>query len=109
MIRVRGASSFAAGAAATGFWGGMTAGRLFLSLLTSRLGEFRSMLLYLGLAITFELTFWLIPNLVVTAVSVALLGVFLGMANQTSSSHLLSFLCPPFLALILQPVLTFPS
>ncbi|MCJ1329325.1 hypothetical protein MMC10_006004 [Thelotrema lepadinum] len=78
MTRVRGSSPFAGGAAATGFWGGMTAGRLFLSILTSRLGESKSMLLYLGLAITFELTFWLIPNLVVTAVSVALLGFFLG-------------------------------
>ena len=96
MTRVRGSSPFAGGAAATGFWGGMTAGRLFLSILTSRLGESKSMLLYLGLAITFELTFWLIPNLVVTAVSVALLGFFLGMTNQTSSLHLLSFLFPPF-------------
>ena len=95
MIRIREASSFAAGAAATGFWGGMTAGRLFLSLLTARLGEFKAMLLYLGLSITFELTFWLIPDLVVTAVSAALLGVFLGMTNQTSSLYPLSFHISP--------------
>lgn len=53
----------------------MTVGRLGLSFLTSRLGEFRSVLLYLGLAVVLELIFWLVPSLITSAVTVALLGV----------------------------------
>ncbi|KAK4986993.1 hypothetical protein LTR50_004945 [Elasticomyces elasticus] len=78
MTRVRNASSFVGGAAATGFWGGMTVGRLFLSFLTTRVGALRSMILYLCLTIVFELIFWLVPNLVVSAVSAVILGVFIG-------------------------------
>ncbi|RDL41656.1 uncharacterized protein BP5553_01635 [Venustampulla echinocandica] len=78
MTRVRGASSFAGGASATGFWGGMTVGRLFLAFLTSRIGENKSMMIYLGLSVVLELIFWLVPNLVVSAVSAALLGMFMG-------------------------------
>ncbi|RYP15743.1 hypothetical protein DL765_005518 [Monosporascus sp. GIB2] len=78
MTRIRGATSIAGGAAATGFWGGMTAGRLFLSFLTARLGEFWSMILYLGLTIAFELIFWLVPNMIASAVAAAMLGVVMG-------------------------------
>lgn len=74
----RNASSVAGGAAATGFWGGMTFGRLFLSLVTIRLGEFWAMFLYLGLTIALELIFWLVPNLVVSAVAASLIGVAMG-------------------------------
>lgn len=79
MTKVRGASTLAGSATATGFWGGMTVGRLVLGFVTSRLGGFRAMLLYLGLSIVFELIFWLVPNMVVTAVASALLGMILGM------------------------------
>lgn len=78
MTKVRGASEIAGSATATGFWGGMTVGRLVLGFVTSRLGGFRAMLLYLGLAIVFELIFWLVPSMVVTAVASALLGMILG-------------------------------
>lgn len=78
MTSVRKASSVAGAGAATGFWGGMTVGRLFLSLLTSRVGELYSMLIYLGLTIGLELIFWLVPNLAVSAVAAALMGVFMG-------------------------------
>lgn len=79
MTKVRGASTLAGSATATGFWGGMTVGRLVLGFVTSRLGGFRAMLLYLGLSIVLELIFWLVPNMVVTAVASALLGMILGM------------------------------
>lgn len=78
MIKVRAASQFNSGVVATGFWAGMTVGRMGLSFLTSRLGEFYSVLLYLGICLALELIFWLIPSLVVSAVAVAFLGVFLG-------------------------------
>ncbi|PMD54818.1 MFS general substrate transporter [Hyaloscypha bicolor E] len=78
MTKIRHANAFASGASATGFWGGMTVGRLFLSFLTARLGEFCSVLLYLGIAVVLELIFWLVPSLVTSAVTVALLGVVMG-------------------------------
>jgi fucose permease len=78
MTKVRSASSFASGVTATGFWGGQTAGRIGLSFLTAKLGEFRSVLLYLGICLGLELILWFVPSLVVSAVGVALLGVFMG-------------------------------
>lgn len=78
MTRVRGATALAGGAAATGYWGGMTVGRIVLPFVTVRLGEFWSMLMYLGLTIALELVFWLVPNLVVSAVAAALIGVCMG-------------------------------
>jgi fucose permease len=78
MIKVRDASNFTSGVTATGFWAGMTVGRIALSFLTARLGEFRSVLLYLAICVGFELIFWLVPSLVVSAVAVAFLGMFLG-------------------------------
>ncbi|PHH89612.1 hypothetical protein CDD83_5654 [Cordyceps sp. RAO-2017] len=84
MTKVRHASSFAGGATATGFWGGMTAGRLVLSLVTARLGEFRAMILYLALAIAVELVFWLVPHMVVSAVAAALLGLITGPMYPTA-------------------------
>ncbi|KAH6605084.1 hypothetical protein Trco_006791 [Trichoderma cornu-damae] len=84
MTEVRNASPFAGSATATGFWGGMTAGRLVLGFVTSRLGGFRAMLLYLGLAIALELIFWLVPDMIVTAVASALLGLALGPIYPTA-------------------------
>jgi fucose permease len=78
MTKVRDASSFTSGVTATGFWAGMTVGRIALSFLTAKLGEFRSVLLYLAICVGFELIFWLVPSLVVSAVAVAFLGMFLG-------------------------------
>jgi fucose permease len=78
MTKVRSASSFTSGITATGFWAGMTVGRIGLSFLTARLGEFRSVLLYLAICVGLELIFWLVPSLVVSAVAVAFLGMFLG-------------------------------
>lgn len=88
MTKVRNASTLAGSATATGFWGGMTVGRLVLGFVTSRLGGFRAMLLYLGLAIVIELVFWLVPNMVVTAVASALLGMILGMSIFSSCPFL---------------------
>jgi fucose permease len=78
MTKVRSSSPFAAGATTTGFWAGMTVGRIGLSFLTARLGEFRSVILYISAAIGLELLFWLVPSLVVSAISVAFLGMALG-------------------------------
>jgi fucose permease len=78
MTRVRKADPFDSGITATGFWAGMTVGRLGLSFLTAKLGEFYSVVLYLGISIVLELVFWLVPNFFVSAVAVAFLGMFFG-------------------------------
>ena len=78
MTRVRRASKFQSGASSTGFWAGMTVGRLFLPLITDRIGEFNSVIIYLAINVGLELIFWLVPSFVVSAISVALLGCFLG-------------------------------
>ncbi len=78
MLRVRDAQKFAAGISATGFWAGMTVGRAFLGFITERYGERICVSIYLALSIALELIFWLVPEFVVSAVAVALLGFFLG-------------------------------
>lgn len=78
MTKVRSASSFASAVTATGFWAGQTVGRIGLSFVTAKLGEFRSVLIYLVICLGLELIFWFVPSLVVSAVGVALLGVFIG-------------------------------
>jgi fucose permease len=78
MSKIRAASSFQSGATSAGFWAGMAAGRLGLSFVTARLGEFYSILAYIFMCLALELIFWLVPSLIVSAVAVALLGVFIG-------------------------------
>lgn len=78
MTKVRSASSFTSGVTATGFWAGQTVGRIALAFVTAKLGEFRSVLLYLGICLGSVLIFWFVSSLVVSAVAVALLGVFMG-------------------------------
>lgn len=78
MTNVRSASSFQSGATSTGFWGGMAVGRVVLGFLTSRLGEFKAVVVYIAISVILELIFWLVPSLIVSAISVALLGFFLG-------------------------------
>ena len=78
MTKVRGANPFASSATSTAFWAGMTVGRLVLPYLTSRLGEYPSVMIYLGLSFALELIFWLVPSLIVSAIAVSLLGVFMG-------------------------------
>lgn len=78
MNRIRLASAYNSGIAATGFWAGMTVGRAGLGFITDKFGERLCVLIYLGLSIGLELLFWLVPNFIVGAVAVAFLGMFLG-------------------------------
>ncbi|OJK01396.1 hypothetical protein ASPACDRAFT_59099 [Aspergillus aculeatus ATCC 16872] len=78
MTSVRHGSPFASGMAGTGFWLGVTLGRFVLGFVTPRIGEKRSIILYILLAIALEMVFWLVPEFVVSAVAVALVGFFLG-------------------------------
>ncbi|MCJ1273449.1 hypothetical protein MMC21_001240 [Puttea exsequens] len=78
MLRVRHAPPFPSGMTATGFWAGLTLGRLTLGFLTPRIGEKLAVTLYLLLALTLELIFWLVPSFLVSAIAIALVGFFIG-------------------------------
>ncbi|KAJ8058793.1 hypothetical protein OCU04_011781 [Sclerotinia nivalis] len=78
MTQARSGTTFSSSLTSTGFWAGMTVGRMCLAFLTAWLGEFTSVLVYLGICLVLELLFWLIPSFYVSAVAVALLGMFLG-------------------------------
>lgn len=78
MIQVRHGAAFASGMTATGFWLGITVGRLVLGFVTGRIGEKLAIAIYLPLALALELLFWLVPQFYVSAVAVSLQGFFLG-------------------------------
>lgn len=78
MLRVRHGSPFASGMTATGFWLGMTIGRVILGFITPRIGESLAILIYLPICMGLELLFWLVPQFYVSAVAIAIQGFFLG-------------------------------
>lgn len=85
MTKVRSASKFDSGMSATGFWAGMTVGRLVLGFATEKFGERLSVIIYLAIAVGLELIFWLVPSIVVSAVAVAFLGFIFGPLFPTAT------------------------
>lgn len=78
MLRVRHGAAFASGMTLTGFWLGITVGRVILGFVTGRLGEKIAITAYLLLCMGLELMFWLIPSFISSAILAAWLGFFLG-------------------------------
>ncbi|KAJ5792054.1 Major facilitator superfamily domain general substrate transporter [Penicillium pulvis] len=78
MIRVRHGSAFASGMTATGFWLGITVGRIVLGFVTPRLGEKLAIAGYIISSIAFSLVLWLVPQFYASAVAVSMQGFFLG-------------------------------
>lgn len=78
MLKVRHGEPFASGLIATGFWLGITVGRIALGFVTGKIGEKRAIAAYLAISIALELCFWLIPNFVSSAIFAGWLGFFLG-------------------------------
>jgi len=104
MLEVRDGEEFASGMTATGFWMGITVGRIVLGFVTPRLGEKLAIAvsalclptfplfsrcsskygvltthqIYLPLTMALELIFWLVPQFYVSAVAVSFQGFFLG-------------------------------
>ncbi|KZT29770.1 MFS efflux transporter [Neolentinus lepideus HHB14362 ss-1] len=66
------------GYVASGFWGGVTVGRFLLSGLCSMIGERRAVVTLLAGSVVMEILVWLVPNVIGSAVSVALVGFLLG-------------------------------
>lgn len=77
MTTVRQGQPFQSSLTATGFWLGLTFGRVVLGFITPLFGERICVSIYLSLAICFELIFWLVPNFVASAVAVGFVGFFL--------------------------------
>ncbi|KAI0141555.1 major facilitator superfamily domain-containing protein [Xylariaceae sp. FL1272] len=78
MIHVRHGSEFASGITATGFWLGITVGRFVLCFVTPKIGDSLASTIYLVLIIGLELTFWLVPHFIISAVTIGFQGFFLG-------------------------------
>jgi fucose permease len=78
MMDVRDGAAFASGMVATGFWLGITVGRVVLGFVTPRIGEKLSIVIYLPISAGLQLLFWLVPQFYVSAVAVSLQGFFLG-------------------------------
>jgi fucose permease len=66
-------------------WGGIFLGRILLAEPTHRFGERRMTLGYCVMILILQLVFWLVPNLISSAVSLCLLGVFYGPMFATVS------------------------
>ena len=77
MLRVRHGEPFASGMVATGFWLGITVGRMVLGFVTGKIGEKTAIAAYLVISMALELCFWLIPKFVASAIFAGWLGFFL--------------------------------
>ncbi|KAK9246474.1 major facilitator superfamily domain-containing protein [Lipomyces tetrasporus] len=84
MVTERHGDPASMGAVASGYWAGLTAGRMILGFVTGRIGENTMATIYLLLSIVFELVFWLAPSIVASAIGVALVGVFFGPVFPTA-------------------------
>ncbi|RPB02498.1 MFS general substrate transporter [Choiromyces venosus 120613-1] len=78
LIRVRNGEPSKVGYVASGFWAGLTVGRLVLADITHRLDERRMVFVYIILALIAQLIFWFVPNIIANAVMISLLGFFIG-------------------------------
>lgn len=78
MLRVRHGSPFSSGLVVTGFWLGITFGRMCLGFVTGKIGEKVAISVYLLVAMGSELCFWLIPSFVSSAVFAGIVGFWLG-------------------------------
>ncbi|KAL3474277.1 MFS general substrate transporter [Aspergillus californicus] len=78
LMRVRDGGDFASGMGSTGFWLGITFGRVLLGFVTPRVGEKVSIVIYSVLAITFNLILYLVPNFYASIIAVSFQGFFLG-------------------------------
>ncbi|OAA59676.1 tRNA wybutosine-synthesizing protein [Niveomyces insectorum RCEF 264] len=78
MLEDRHAENFAAGMAVTGFWLGITVGRVVLGFVTGRIGEKLAITVYLLLAVGLQLLYWLVPSFIASSIFVGFLGFFLG-------------------------------
>ncbi|KAF2711060.1 MFS general substrate transporter [Pleomassaria siparia CBS 279.74] len=70
----------------SGLWGGMFLGRILLAEPTYRFGERKMTMVYCFMILALQLIFWLVPNLVSSAIAICLLGFFFGPFFATGMS-----------------------
>lgn len=79
MIQIRDGDPEKMGYVTTGFWTGITVGRVVLGFVTGYLKHEELMAtIYLSSAILFVLLFWLVPSFLLSAISAGVIGFFLG-------------------------------
>ncbi|KAA8917421.1 hypothetical protein TRICI_000444 [Trichomonascus ciferrii] len=79
MINIRHGSTEKMGYVTTGFWIGITLGRVVLGFVNGRIKKEELLAsIYLSSAIIFILLFWLVPSLILSAISAGIIGFFLG-------------------------------
>ncbi|KAK0234023.1 MFS transporter [Armillaria fumosa] len=67
-----------AGYVSSGFFGGLTLGRLSLIWFSKKVGEHRVVFIYTLLAIALELTMWFVPSIIENGVAISFAGLLLG-------------------------------
>ncbi|KAH9852219.1 MFS general substrate transporter [Lenzites betulinus] len=82
----------------SGFFGGLTLGRIALLWLNKKIGEWRVIFLYITICLGLELVVWLVPNLFSGAVCVSLVGFFLGPIFPIVMNHAGAVLPPELIS-----------
>jgi len=77
LMIVRG-GGLSCGYVSTGFFGGLTLGRVILVEVTKKIGPVNSIYIYTLLAFFFQLIVWLVPSLTAAVISVSIIGILLG-------------------------------
>lgn len=88
LISVRGGAPDRVGYVTAGFWGGITAGRLGLSVVGARVGEVRAVWVLVGLTAAMQMVVWFAESVVGDALAVAVLGLLLGPVYPCATSVL---------------------
>ncbi|KAF9528689.1 major facilitator superfamily domain-containing protein [Crepidotus variabilis] len=77
-----------AGYISSGFFGGLTLGRVSLMWLNKLVGEHRIVFVYSLVAIVLQITIWLIPSIIENAVAMSLVGLVLGPIFPLLAQHM---------------------
>nr|VWO96590.1 Major facilitator superfamily transporter [Ganoderma boninense] len=96
VINLRGGGP-SSGYISSGFFGGLTLGRVGLLWVTQKVGERRAIFMYAIVAIGLELIIWLVPSLIGGAVAVSFVGVLLGPIYPIVMNHASRVLPPKLL------------
>ncbi|KAG7448657.1 MFS general substrate transporter [Guyanagaster necrorhizus] len=95
VIKLRNGGEFS-GYISSGFFGGLTLGRVALLWVNKKVGERRVLFVYSFIAIGLELVVWLVPSLIGGGVTISLVGVVLGPMYPIVMNHS-SRILPPWL------------
>jgi len=86
LLLVRGGGAWS-GYVSTGFFGGLTLGRVVLVEVTKKIGTVNAIYVYTILAIFFQMIVWLVPSFTAAVISVSLIGVLLGPMFPIAINH----------------------